>query len=80
MHTLVCLRKKTITFMNEHKRQKKNIIADKEYCVIDVTTNSNKYVIAEHIPKSVGYIWQSSFNYYLGLECIKKDWLAIYLN
>ena len=29
-------------------------------------------VIAEHIPISVGYIWQGNFKYYFGLDCIKR--------
>ena len=72
---IVCPKRKEITFMNEHKRQnKKNIItADIECCVVHVTTNSNIYVIiAEHIPISVGYICQSNFKYYFGLDCIKR--------
>ena len=31
-----------------------------------------KYVLAEHIPIIVGYIWQSNFKYYFGLDCIKR--------
>ena len=31
-----------------------------------------KVVIAEHIQISVGCIWQSSFKYYFGLDCIKR--------
>ena len=55
---IVCPKKKQITFINEHKRQNiKNITtADIECCLIDVTTNNSNYVIAEHIPISVGYI------------------------
>ena len=70
---VVCPKKKKITFMNEHKRQNiKNIItADLECCIVEVATNSRKYVIAEHIPISVGYIWQRNFKYYFGLDCIK---------
>ena len=66
--------KNILLFTNEHKRQNIKIIitADIECCVTDVTTNSNEYVIAEHIPISVCYIWQSSFNYYFGLDCIKR--------
>ena len=71
---IVCPKKKYITFLNEHKRQNmKNIItANIECCLIDVTTNNCKYVIAEHIPISVGYIWQGNFKYYFGLDCIKR--------
>ena len=60
---IFCPKKKKTTFINEHKRQNiKNIItADIECCVIDVTTNNCKYIIAEHIPISVGYIWQGNF-------------------
>ena len=58
-------RRKKFSFLNEHKRQNiKNIItADIECCVVNVTTNSNKYVIAEHIPIIVGYTSQSNFKY-----------------
>ena len=71
---VVCPKKKNITFINEHKRQNiKNIItADIECCVTNVSTSTNKYVIAEHIPIIVGYIWQCNFKYYFGLDCIKK--------
>ena len=31
-----------------------------------------KYLIAEHIPISVGYTWQDNFKYYFGLDCIKR--------
>ena len=59
--------------MNINARIEKNIItADIECCVTDVITNSNKYVIAEHIPISMGYIWHSNFKYYFGLDCIKR--------
>ena len=53
---IVCPKKKQITFINEHKRQNiKNIItADIECCVIGVTTNNSKYLIAEHIPIMCG--------------------------
>ena len=70
---VVCPKKK-ITFINEHKRQNiRNIItADIECCVTNVSTSTSKYVIAEHIPISVGYIWQCNFRYYFGLDCIKK--------
>ena len=71
---VVCPKKKKITFINEHKRQNiKNIItADIECCIVEVATNGCKYVIAEHIPISVGYIWQCNFKYYFGLDCIKR--------
>ena len=67
-------KKKHITFINEHRRQnKKNFItADIECCVVDVTTKARKYVIAEHIPINVVYIWQNNFKYYFGLDCIKR--------
>ena len=69
---VVCPKKKKITFINEHKRQNiKNITADIE-CVTNVSTSTSKYVIAEHIPMSVGYIWQCNFKYYFGLDCIKR--------
>ena len=66
-------KKKKVTFINEHKRQniKNVIIADIECCIVEVATNGCKYVIAEHIPISVGYIWQCNFKYYFGLDCIK---------
>ena len=68
---VVCPKKKKITFINEHKRQNiKNIItADIECCIVEVAT---KYVIAEHIPISVGYIWQCNLKYYFGLDCNKR--------
>ena len=71
---IVCPKKKHITFLNEHKRQNlKNVItADIEGCVVSVTTNSNKYIIAEHILTSVVYIWQINFKYYFGIDCIKR--------
>ena len=67
---IVFRKKKHIIFINELKRlHLKNIItADIECCVIDVTTNNCKYLIAEHIPISVGYIWQGNFKYYFGLN------------
>ena len=70
---VVCPKKKNITFINEHKRQNiKNIItADIECCIVEVATNDCKYLIAEDIPISVGYIWQCNFKYYFGLDCIK---------
>ena len=71
---VVCPRKKKITFINEHKRQNIKIIitADIECCVTNVSTSTSKYVIAEHIPISVGYIWQCNLKYYFGLDCIKR--------
>ena len=71
---VVCPRKKKITFIKEHKRHNiKNIItADIECCIIEVATNGCKYVIAEHIPICVGYIWQCNFKYYFGLHFIKR--------
>ena len=64
-----------INFINEHKPQnvKKNVITDDiECCVVDATKNNRKFVIAENIPKSVAYIWQSNFKYYFGLDCNKR--------
>ena len=71
---VVCPKKKKITFINEHKLQnmKNFITADIECCIVEVATNICKYVIAEHIPISVGYIWQCNFKYYFGLDCIKR--------
>ena len=72
---IVCPKKKHITFLNEHKRQntKKNIItADIECCIVEVASNDYKYVKAERIPISIGYIWQGSFKYYFDLDCIKR--------
>ena len=34
-----------------------------ECCIVEVATIDCKYVIAEQITISVGYIWQSNFNY-----------------
>ena len=54
-------------------RIKKNIItADIEFCIVNVSSNDCKYVIAEYIPIGVGYIWQSNFKHYFGLDCIKR--------
>ena len=66
--------RKNITFVNEHKRQNiKNIItADIECCIVEVSTNDLKYVIAEHIPIAVGYTWQGNFKHYFRLGCIKR--------
>ena len=60
---ILCPRKKKIAFINEHKRQIiRNIItSDIECCVVDVTTKTHKYVVAEHIPISVGYVRLSNF-------------------
>ena len=71
---IVCPKRKHITFINEHKGQNiKNIVtADIECCIFEVTSNDYKYVIAEHILISVGYIWQGNIKYYLGLDCIKR--------
>ena len=73
-HRLFVLRKKTFYFINELKRQKiKNIIpAEIECCIVNVSSNDCKYVIAEHKPISVGYIWQGNFKHYFGLDCIKR--------
>ena len=73
---VVCPKKKKISFINEHKCQKikKVITADIECCIFEVATNDCKYVIAEHIPISVCYIWQGNFKYYFGQDCIK--WFA----
>ena len=55
-------KRKHMTFINEHKHRKiKNITADIECFVVDVTTNNCKYVIVIHILIIVGYIWQSNF-------------------
>ena len=43
-----------------------------ECCIFNVSSNYCKYVIAEHIPICVGYIWQGNFKYYFGLDCIKR--------
>ena len=71
---IVCPKKKHITFINEHKRQNiKNIItADIECCIVEVSTNDCKYLIAEHVPIAVGYTWQGNFKHYFGLGCIKS--------
>ena len=71
---IVCPKKKHITFIKEHKRQNiKNIItADIECCIVEVASNDYKYVIAEHILISIGYIRQGNFKYYFGLDCIKR--------
>ena len=71
---IVCPKKKHITFINEHKRQniKNTITADIECCIVEVSTNYCKYVIAEHIPIVVGYTWQGNFKHYFGLDCIKR--------
>ena len=66
---IVFPKKKHITFINEHKCQNiKNIItADIECCIVEVSTNDCKYVIAEHIPIAVGYTWLGNFKHYFGL-------------
>ena len=71
---IVCPKIKHIILIKELKRQNiKNIItADKECCIANVSSNDCKYVIAEHIPISVGYIWQGNFKHYFGLVCIKR--------
>ena len=71
---IVCPKKKHITFISEHKRQniKLIIIADIECCIVDVTNNNRSYVISEHIPTSVRYIWQGIFKHYFGIDCIKR--------
>ena len=64
--------------MNISVRIQKNVItADIECCIVEVATNDCKYVTAEHIPISVGYIWQGNFKYYIGLNCT-KGLLVIY--
>ena len=65
--------RKNITFTNENKRQNinKKITADIE-CVVNVSSNDFKYVISQHIPISVGYIWPGNFKYYFGLNCIRR--------
>ena len=70
---IICPKKKNITFINEHKRQniKKFVTADIECCIVEVATNDCKYVKAQHIPISIGYIWQGNFKYYFDLDCIK---------
>ena len=76
---IVCPKKKHITFINEHRRQKiTNIITpDIECCIVEVSINDCKYVIAEHIPIAVGYTWQGNFKHYFGLGGI-KNLLEIY--
>ena len=71
---IACPQNKKITFINEHKRQniKQIITADIECCIVEVATNDRKYVISEHIPINVGYIWQGTFKYYFGIDCIKR--------
>ena len=46
--------------------------ADIEFGIVNVSFNDYKYVIAEQIPISVGYIWQSNFKHYFSLDCIKR--------
>ena len=71
---LFVLRKKHITFINEHKRQniKKIVTADIECCNVKVSSIDCKFVIAEHITKNEGYIRQGNFKYYFSLDCIKR--------
>ena len=72
--------KKKITFENEKKTSeyKKNILtADIEFCVADVTTKTHKYVIAEHIPKTVCYICKVLSNT-TSVLIVSKDLLTIY--
>ena len=71
---IVCPKTKEITFINEHKRKNINYImtAYIDCCIVEVATIECKYVIAEHIPISIGYIWQDNFKYYFGLGCIKS--------
>ena len=68
------LRRRKLFFINDNKRQKiKNVItADIECCIVEIATNDCIYVIAEHIPISVSYIWQGNFKYYFGLDCAKR--------
>ena len=68
------LRKKHFTFIKEHEHQNiKNFITfDIECCVFDVSTNNNKYVIAEHFPIAVGYKINNNYKYYFGLDYIKR--------
>ena len=78
---IVCPKKKKIIFENEKKNVrilKKNILtADIEFCVADVTTKTHKYVIAEHIPKSVCYICKVLSNT-TSVLIVSKDLLTIY--
>ena len=67
-----CPKKKKIAFINEHKNIRNIITADIEYCVVDVTTKTHKYVIAEYIPISVGYISQTNFSFQFDLDSIKN--------
>ena len=51
----------------------KNILtADIECSVVNASANDCKYIIAKHIPISVGYICQSNSKHYFGLDCIKR--------
>ena len=67
--------------------KKYTIIADIECCVINITEHgetsakpfhgsaksyTNKYVIAEHIPISVGYMFKGETNCCFSLDCIKR--------
>ena len=68
------LRKIILLFVYEHKRQniKNFITANIECCIVEVSTNDLKYVIAEHIPIAVGCTWQGNFKHYFGLGCIER--------
>ena len=70
----ICPKKNKITFINEHKRHniKSIITTDIECSIVNVSSNDCKQVRAQHIPISVGYIWQGSFKYYFGFDCIKR--------
>ena len=37
--------------------------SDIDCCIVELATNDCKYVIAEHIPIGIGYIWQGNFEY-----------------
>ena len=53
--------------------QKYIVTADIECCVVNVATynNYNKYVIDEHIPISVVYLFNTQSKNYIGLNYIK---------
>ena len=71
---IFCPMKKKIALINEYKRQNiKNIItADIKCCIVEVATNYCNFVIAQHIPISLGYNWQGNFKFYFGLGCMKR--------
>ena len=48
------------------------VTSDVECWIVNVSSIDCKYLVAEHIPISVGYIWQGSFKHYFGLDCIKR--------